>query len=214
MMAVRGMRPSEAIGVVREDWIDRVLDERRIDREKLAAASRHVSGERLWFALRATHRGELELRQRLIDSDVDAVVPERQVQLKARRAGARGKLIHKPVIDGLVFVCIVPSDDAFVGLLRVKGVAALIGTGERPHPISVREMNAFMDLAQKGAFDERNTPTGLKVGSRVAISVGPYADFEGVLEGYAKGRVARVSMKLFGGPMTVDVTLAHLKNLD
>lgn len=194
---------------------ERVIAERTIRETQLAAASLDVPGERRWFALRTGHRGEVELCRLLADSRVDAVVPTKSVPQKRRCRGAGRKVIHKPVLAGLVFVNIVPSDVAFSGLLHVKGVAGLVGTSKdrhQPYPISDQQMNSFMDLAQKGAFDERNTPTGLKVGSAVRITVGPYASFSGILDGYAKGRSARVMTWLFGREVMVDVRLAHLEN--
>ncbi len=193
---------------------DRVMEERRLDAELLAAASLDVEGARQWFALRVWKCAELRLCEALTDSRVDAVVPVKKVPLRRRWSTQSRTLIHKPVLAGLVFVNIVPSRDAFAGLMRVKDVAAIVGEGETPYPIGNREMNGFMDLAQKGAFDERNTPTGLKVGSKVRIDVGSYADLEGVLAGYVGSRTARVRTWLFGGEMTVDVTLAHLAKLE
>ncbi len=193
---------------------DCVIAERRLDAELLAAASLSVEGKRQWFALRVGKRSEIELCKVLTDSRVDAVVPVKQVPLRRRLNAQSRKLIHKPVLGGLVFVNIVPSREAFAGLMRVKEVAAIVGEGESPYPIGDREMNGFMDLAQKGAFDERNTPTGLKVGSRVRMSVGTYADMEGVLAGYVGTRTARVRTWLFGGEMTIDVTLAHIEKLE
>lgn len=214
MMTVDVMRLNEAarIDVTRaEAKADKVMAERRMEAELLAAASMAVEGPRRWYALRTQGIGEIELCGRLVDSSVDAVVPVKTVHV-ARRSGARGgRVIHKPVLRGMVFVRMVWSERAFAGLLRVRGVAAMIGADERPHPIGDREMNGFMDLAQAGAFDERNMPTGLKVGAAVRIAVGPYADFDGVLEGYARGRTARVRTWLFGRDVLVDVRLAHLK---
>lgn len=192
---------------------DKVMAERRLERELLAAASLDVAGDRQWFALRTLGISEIDLCQRLVDSRVDAVVPVMHVPVKRRFNAPSRKFIHKPVLSKLVFANLVPSDEAFAGLLRVKGVVALIGSEGRPYAIGGREMNSFMDLAQAGAFDERNTPTGLVVGSRVKIKVGNYADFAGVLEGYAKGRTARVMTWLFGREMVVDVKLAHLEKL-
>lgn len=204
------------------DWIDlsrceakadKVMAERRMDAELLAAASLGVEGRRQWFALRSGNRGELDLVQRLTDSHVDAVVPVKTVQIKRRFNAPSRKVVHRPVLRAFVFVNIVPSDEAFAGLLRVKGVSALVGKDGLPYPIGDREMNVFMDLAQAGAFDERNAPTGLVVGSKVRIKVGAYADFDGILEGYAKGRAARVLTWMFGRELTVDVKLAHLEKL-
>lgn len=214
MMAVDVKRLNEAdvIDLSRcEAKADRVIAERRMEAELLAAASKHVEGDRRWFALRSANRGEIDLVKRLDDSNVDAVVPVKKIQVKRRFNAPSRKVVHKPVLHGLVFVNLVPTDAAFAGLLHVRGVVAVVGKEGRPYPIGDSEMNGFMDLAQAGAFDERNTPTGLVVGSRVRIKVGPYADFNGVFEGYAKSRAARVRTLLFGSDLCVDVKLAHLE---
>lgn len=198
---------------ISEAWAksDEVIAERAMEARLLAVCS--AEGERRWYALRTGKANEIDLRDWLVKRGVDAVVPEKEVRRGAHN-GRRGQLIHKPVLRSLVFVNIPSMVECFAGLLRVRGVAAIIGSGETPHPIRDRDMNAFMDLAQAGAFDERNTPTGLKVGSRVKISVGAYADFEGVLQGYAGSRSARVLTHLFGGEIIVDVKLAHLSKPD
>lgn len=217
MMAVDVKRLNEAsvIDLSRcEAKANRVMAERRMEAELLAAASKHADGERRWFALRCANRGELDLFHRLDGLDVDVVVPVKEAQVARRFQGGRGRVVHRPVLSGLVFVNVVPSNEAFAGLLRVKGVASVVGKEGRPYPIGDREMSSFMDLAQAGAFDERNTPTGLVVGSMVKIRVGAFADFAGVLEGYARGRAARVRTMLFGRDLTVDVKLAHLEKLE
>ena len=217
MMAVDVKRLNEADGIDLtrcEAKVDRVIAERRMEAALLAAASKHVDGERRWFALRSANRGEVDLVKRLDKQGVDVVVPVKEVPLRRRFQGGRDKIVHRPVLAGLVFVNIVPSNEAFAGLLRVKGVVAVVGKEGWPYPIGDREMNGFMDLAQAGAFDERNTPTGLVVGARVKIRVGAFADFAGVLEGYVKGRAARVRTMLFGRDLTVDVKLAHLEKLE
>lgn len=193
---------------------ERAIEQRRLDDALLAAATKHVPGTRHWFALRTMGVSELYLCARLTDSDVDAVVPKKKVQVKRRFNAPSRKVVHKPVLRGLVFVCLVPSDEAFAGLLRLRGVASVIGANGRPQPIGDKEMRKFMDLADAGAFDERLAPTGLQVGSKVKIRVGTFADVEGVLEGYAKGRAARVLVWLFGREHVVDVRLANLEKVD
>lgn len=195
---------------------DRVARQRQLEADLLAAASTEVAGDRQWYALRTAHCSEIELCKVLTDSAVDAVVPVKEVVQKRNRyfAGPRGKTIHKPVLRNLVFVQLVASPAAYAGLLRVRGVRAIIGREGKPAPISHQDMNSFMHLAQRGAFDERNTPSGLVVGSKVKIKVGAFADFEGVLQGYSRSRGARVLTELFGGEMVIDVTLANLENLE
>lgn len=214
MMAVDVKRLNEAsvIDLSRcEAKVDKVMAERRLEADLLAMASKRIPGERRWFALRTANRAELDLVRRLDKSDVDAVVPVKKEQVKRRFKVESRRVINRPVLSGLVFVNLVPSNGAFAGLLRVNDVVAVVGKEGRPYPIGDREMNGFMDLAQAGAFDERNAPTGLQVGKQVKIRVGLYANFTGVLEGYAKGRAARVRTMLFGCDLTVDVKLAHLE---
>lgn len=195
---------------------ERVARQRQLEALLLAAASTAVVGERQWFALRTKSCNEVELCKELTDLAIDAVVPVKKEVLKRMRglSASRGKIIHRPVLRNLIFVNLVASPAAFAGLLRVRGIRALVGREGRPAPISHQDMNSFMHLAQRGAFDERNAPTGLVVGSKVKIKVGAFADFEGVLQGYTKSRGARVLTALFGGEMVIDVTLANLENLD
>lgn len=179
----------------------------------LAAATVRDEEKARWFALRTAHCSEMELCEQLVDSHVDAVVPVKKVQQK-RRGCRPGRFIHKPVLSHLVFVRVVPSNEAFSGLLNVKGVAAMIGSDGRPHPIGDAEMAVFMDLAQKGAFDERHTPTGIRVGSAVRIRVGQGAVIDAVIEGYARKRGVRVLAQLFGQAVTMEVTLAQIEKPD
>ena len=214
MLAVDMKRLNEAaeIDLSRcEAEADRVMAMRRLERDLLAMASRQVPGERTWFALRSSNRSELDLVERLCNLDVDAVVPVREVNVRGRIGARCRRVINRPVLSQLVFVNLVPCNAAFAGLLRVKGVLSVVGKDGKPYPIGDKEMNGFMHMAQAGAFDERNTPTGLQVGSKVKIRVGQFADFSGVLEGYAKGRVARVRTMLFGSDLIVDVKLANLE---
>lgn len=190
---------------------DRVMADRCLADELLADFN--ASGDRRWYALRVdVGVREIELRDLLTAKRIDAVVPVKSVA----KPGYKGKgwtFIHKPVLRGRVFVNGAPGNRAFAGLLKVKGVAAIVGAGEKPYPIRDRDMNVFMALAQDGAFDERRSPGGLKVGDKVRIRVGAYADVEGVLQGYVGSRAARVETMLFGGVMTVDVTLAHIEKI-
>lgn len=214
MMAVDVKRLNDATEIDLSRCVaeaDRVMAQRRLERDLLAMASKQILGERTWFALRSANRCELDLVDRLVSLDVDAVVPVHEVNVRARVGARCRRVINRPVLSQLVFVNLVPCNAAFAGLLRVKGVVSVVGKEGRPYPIGNQEMNGFMDLAQAGAFDERNTPTGLQVGSRVKIRVGQFADFAGVLEGYAKGRVARVRTMLFGSDQIVDVKLANLE---
>ncbi|MHB2265023.1 transcription termination/antitermination protein NusG [Aliihoeflea sp. PC F10.4] len=196
--------PSKAVTAERQREIDAVL---------LDAAGMEVEGERRWFAFRTANRGEIEIRDSLVSMKIDAVVPQKTVPAPRRFSSRSRKVVHKPVLRNLVFVRVVPSDDALAGLRRVRGIVAAVGSDDRAYPIADKEMNGFMHLAERGAFDERVTPTGLKVGSRVKINVGPYADFTGIFEGYAKARSARVLTYLFGHDIVVDVKLAHLERL-
>jgi transcriptional antiterminator NusG len=175
-------------------------------------ASTSIPGARAWFALRSAHEPEIALRDALLARQVEAVVPVKKT-LMHRRGGNRCKLIHRPVVRERVFVRLVPSAEAFAGLLRVRGVASIIGANERPYPIGDMEMNTFMHLADDGAFDDNVSAQRIALGSHVQMKVGAFADMRGVLTGYVGTRGARVETFLFGGTVTVDVTLAQVTNL-
>ena len=94
---------------------------------------------------------------------------------------------------------------------RVTGF--LGGTGNRPLPISQREVDAILQQVQSGV--EKPKPKVLfEVGQKVRVSEGPFADFNGVVDevNYERNKL-RVSVQIFGRETPVELDFVQVEKL-
>lgn len=186
---------------------------RLMEEAMLAAAAGREGEARRWFALVTTNRAEKDVEKSLDEAGVTAWVPKRTRIVQCRRAQRRRERIE-PIFSGYVFVRVVPCDEAFVGLGRVRGVAGIVAASGVAFPIRDKEMEALIGLVDAGWFDVKEIDGNIAPGSRVRIEAGRFAAFEGVMDGYVGKRAARVLTRLFGQEMAVTVPLAKLAKSD
>lgn len=186
---------------------------RRMEEAFLRIAAGQEGERRQWFALTTDNRAEKDVEKLLDDAGVTAWVPKRKTLTVRRGTRARRERIE-PIFSGYVFVRVVPCDEAFVGLGRVRGVAGIVAADGRAFPIRDKEMEALIGLVSTGWFDVKEIDGRLSVGSKVRIEAGRFAAFEGVMDGYVGKRAARVLTRLFGQEMAVTVPLAKLAKSD
>ncbi|WP_274426763.1 transcription termination/antitermination protein NusG [Chelativorans sp. YIM 93263] len=215
MMATRAKQLNEAepISIDRALEAGRKADEKRKMHERFLKAAAGAEYDRRWFVLRVAHRPEREVVAELDDSGLEAWAPVKTVwrtvfHSKKKRAA------HRPVFRSYVFVRAVPSAEAWHGLLGIKGVRAVLGGGSGPFPISDETMNKLMGLVKAGVFDQKKNARPYRIGETVRVKDGPFADFTGVLEGYAASRGVRVLASLFGREVPVELTLAQIEKFD
>lgn len=178
---------------------------RRISATMLSMANKNLPGERGWFALQVLTGCEKAVQKLLDDGQVEHSVPV----WKGSKNYRRGMLIARPdkiAVDGYVFVRIVASAAAVVGLLRLDGVYGIVGGTEKPLTIPDESMNAFIAMCACGKMPKDKAPADIEVGMTVAINDGPFATLKGavlevnasaaLLEITVAGNVAKVSMPL------------------
>ena len=88
---------------------------------------------------------------------------------------------------------------------RNRGTGFLGGSGNRPTPISQREVDEILSQMEEGT--EKPRPKILfEVGEMVRVKEGPFADFNGNVEevNYEKSKV-RVSVTIFGRSTPVEL---------
>jgi len=87
------------------------------------------------------------------------------------------------------------------------------GTGNRPTPISQKEVDKIMQQMQEGA--EKPRPKVLyEVGEMVRVKEGPFADFNGNVEeiNYEKSKL-RVSVTIFGRATPVELDFHQVEKV-
>ena len=95
----------------------------------------------------------------------------------------------------------------------IQGVIKFVGTGARPAAVAARGSQPTARHCRRTAEpEEPKEEIPFLVGQAVAITEGPFTDFNGTVEEVMadKGKV-RVSVSLFGRPTSVELDYLQLK---
>jgi transcription termination/antitermination protein NusG len=175
-----------------------------------------------WYAVQTTSGHENKVRtliDRKIESDPlppdqrmirQALVPTQEVvEIK------NGKKVNvaRKIFPGYVLVEMVLNQDTLHTINGVQGVIKFVGHKDRePHALRPDEVNRLLGLAEEEETVAAKEEIPFMVGQAVAITTGPFTDFNGTVEEVLseKGKV-RVSVSLFGRPTTVELDYLDLK---
>src|SRR5207249_10795481 len=93
-----------------------------------------------------------------------------------------------------------------------RGVIKFDGHERPPQPLRPDEVNRLLGIADETEQEEPKEEIPFLVGQAVAITEGPFTDFNGTVEEVItdKGKV-RVSVSLFGRPTSVELDYLQLK---
>jgi transcriptional antiterminator NusG len=174
-----------------------------------------------WYAIQTTSGHENKVRsliQRKIESDTtppeqrlirQALVPtEEVVEIK------NGKKVNveRKIYPGYVLVEMVLNQESLHTINSIQGVIKFVGKDREPHALRPEEVNRLLGLADEQEQDVIKEEIPFLIGQAVAITDGPFTDFNGTVEEVLpdKGKV-RVSVSLFGRPTTVELDYLQLK---
>ena len=180
-----------------------------------------VEGHR-WYAIQTTAGHENKVRSliaRRFESDArpaeerpirQALVPTQEVvEIK------NGKKVNveRKLYPGYVLVEMAMSQEALHVVNSIQGVIKFVGHDQRvPQPLRADEVNRLLGIADERETEEPKEEIPFMVGQAVAITEGPFTDFNGTVEEVFadKGKV-RVSVSLFGRPTSVELDYLQLK---
>jgi transcriptional antiterminator NusG len=175
-----------------------------------------------WYAIQTTSGHENKVRsliQRKIDAEAapaearrlrQALVPTEQVvEIK------QGKkvTVERKVYPGYVLVEMVLGEDTLHEINAIQGVIKFVGNKDRePQALRDEEVRRLLGIAVEEETAAPREEIPFLVGQAVAITDGPFTDFNGTVEDVMpdKGKV-RVSVSLFGRPTTVELDYLQLK---
>ena len=178
--------------------------------------------EHRWYAIQTTSGHENKVRNlltRRIESDPrppedrpirQALVPTQEVvEIK------NGKKVNveRKIYPGYVLVEMVMDQETAHAVNGIQGVIKFVGHDSRfPQPLRPDEVNRLLGIADEREEEEPKEEIPFLVGQAVAITEGPFTDFNGTVEEVMadKGKV-RVSVSLFGRPTSVELDYLQLK---
>jgi transcriptional antiterminator NusG len=178
--------------------------------------------EHRWYAIQTTSGHENKVRsllQRKIDADPlvpeerpirQALVPTQEVvEIK----NGKKVTVERKIYPGYVLVEMVMNQDTLHTVNGIQGVIKFVGQERMPQPLRPDEVNRLLGIAIEAEEAEPKEEIPFLIGQAVAITEGPFTDFNGTVEEVMadKGKV-RVSVSLFGRPTSVELDYLQLKS--
>ena len=174
-----------------------------------------------YYAIQTTSGHENKVMafiQRKIDQDpapkddrlIRAVMVPTQEVVEIKN-GKKVTVVRK-MLPGYVLVDMVANQETMHEVNGIQGVIKFVGKDKAPAPLRDDEVRRLKgeDLAVEETAPKEEIP--FLVGQAVAITEGPFTDFNGTVEEVMpdKGKV-RVSVSLFGRPTSVELDYLQLK---
>jgi len=174
-----------------------------------------------WYAVQTTSGHENKVRtllQRKIDADTvaadvreirQALVPvEQAVEIK----NGKKVTVERKVYPGYVLVEMIVNQETLHLVNGIQGVIKFVGKDREPQPLRPEEVNRLLGIADEAIEEVPKEEIPFLVGQAVAITEGPFTDFNGTVEDVMpdKGKV-RVSVSLFGRPTSVELDYLQLR---
>lgn len=126
--------------------------------------------------------------------------------------GGQKSITERRIFPGYVLVEMGLTDETWHLVKNTNRVTGFLGgSGNRPTPISEREVEKILSQMEEGV--EKPRPKILfEVGEMVRVKEGPFADFNGNVEevNYEKSKV-RVSVTIFGRATPVELDFSQVE---
>lgn len=139
---------------------------------------------------------------------LDMVVPTREIVTV--KAGKKGQAQEK-IFPGYLLVKMVLDDESWLAVRTTPGVTSFVGAGNKPTPISEKEVEVIMKFMK---IEAPKYKSSFSVSEAVKIIDGPFADFLGSVETIdeERGKV-KVLVSIFGRETPVELDFLQVTKL-
>lgn len=170
-----------------------------------------------WFVIHTysghENKASEALKQRVAAMNLSAKIFESVVPTRNIVVVRHGKKedIKEKIFPGYILVRMDLDDESWLAVRTTPGITAFVGTGNKPTPISDKEVEAIMKFMK---LDAPKFKTKFSIGEAVKIIDGPFADFLGTVESIdeAKGKI-RVLVSIFGRETPVELDFLQVTKL-
>lgn len=144
----------------------------------------------------------------LTDFIFDVLVPTKDTVTVKR---GKKEEIKEKIFPGYILVRMSLTDDSWLAVRTTPGVTAFVGIGNKPTPLTDREVEAIMKFSQLAAPKFKSS---FSVGEAVKIVDGPFADFLGSIESIddTRGKL-KVLVSIFGRETPVELDFLQVTKL-
>lgn len=138
----------------------------------------------------------------------DIIVPTRNT---IKVSQGKKESVKEKIFPGYVLVKMILDDETWLLVRSTQGVTAFIGAGNKPTPISEKEVEAIQKFMK---LEEPLYKAAFSVGEAVKITDGPFTDFLGTIDNIdeARGKL-RVLVSIFGRETPVELDFLQVKKI-
>ena len=138
----------------------------------------------------------------------DIIVPKRNT---IKVSGGKKESVKEKIFPGYILVKMLLDDESWLLVRTTQGATSFIGTGNKPTPISEKEVEAIRRFME---MEEPLYKTAFVKGEAVKIIDGPFADFLGTIDEIdeTKGRL-KVLVSIFGRETPVELDFLQVAKL-
>lgn len=188
-----------------------------MDTQKVQETPNVSDSEAKWFIIHTYvgHENKVAktLKQRVDtmgyeDRIFDIVVPTRNT---IKVSSGKKEQVKEKIFPGYIIVKMVLTDDSWLLVRTTAGVTGFIGAGNKPTPISEKEVETIKKFME---MEEPLYKASFTVGEAVKIIDGPFADFLGTVENIdeARGKIT-VLVSMFGRETPVELDFLQVNKL-
>lgn len=142
------------------------------------------------------------------DKIFDIIVPTRDT---IKVSQGKKETFKEKIFPGYVLVKMILTDESWLLVRTTAGVTAFIGAGNKPTPISEKEVEAIQKFMK---LDQPLYKTAFSTGEAVKIVDGPFTDFLGTVDSIdeTKGKL-KVLVSIFGRETPVELDFLQVSKL-
>ena len=147
--------------------------------------------------------------EHLEDKILEVLVP---TQDKIEIRSGKKETVKEKIFPGYILVKMILDDDAWLAIRTTQGVTSFVGMGNKPTPISEREVKSIISFMDQGA--QPTYKTTYMEGDTVKIVDGPFAEVIGKVDTVDKDRgKIRVLVSIFGRETPVELDFLQVQKL-
>jgi len=170
-----------------------------------------------WYIIHtyAGHENKVErsLKQRIEamgfkDRVFEIIVPMRNT---IKVSQGKKETVKEKIFPGYVLIKMMLDDETWFMIRSTQGVTSFIGAGNKPTPISAKEVEAIQKFMK---LEEPLYKVAFSVGEAVKIIDGPFNDFLGTIESIdeARGKI-KVLVSIFGRETPVELDFLQVQKI-
>lgn len=152
---------------------------------------------------------EQQVKNRNLKDKIFRVIVPQEEHLEVVK-GSRHLVKHK-VYPGYVFIEMILTDETWSLVKNTENVTHFLGTAREPQPIKDSEMQIIL---KRMGMQSEGPVIDLAVGDSVVVLIGPFADFNGIIQeiDYDKMK-AKVMLSVFGRETPVELSFNEIEKI-